>query len=287
MADGSAVSYSALVDLNDFSDFTITFKRSGETDADVQLADMTVATNTAGSAYVHHSNSGDDVADITGIYAPWSSYKSVAPGYEYAIQIETNSKSWVNPTINVSFDKTTGKYSFTASPVGGGHTFGINFNGAENANFFGFSSTTMTGASSYTSNCVADYCIVPAYDARSNFSREYEPGGISSLAVSDSGQVKKGIVRASVPLYMDWQQVFEPKVGVFTEDATSTMLFTWQQFWEYCRQTFPFIINNTSSGKYELHSLRETSSNFNPEPMEIDNHENWHLNFETHFIGRV
>lgn len=283
MADGTARSYSALVDLNNFSEFVITFKRSGETDADVALSDMTAAS--AGSAYVHHTTSGDHSADITGIYAPWSNYKSVLPGYRNAIIDEMTSKSWSVAELSVTFDNTTGKYTFDAGPSAGG-AFGINFNNAENKKFFGFTNQTMTGASSYTSDMVAYYCIVPSIDARSNFTREYEPGNISSLAVSDSGQVKKGIARATVPMYMDWQQPFEPQANVLIADRASADLYTtWEDFWKYCRQEYPFVVSDSAT-TFELHMLRATSSNFRPESMDVDNHEYWHLNFETHFIGR-
>jgi hypothetical protein len=192
---------------------------------------------------------------------------------------EASTAGWAETAFTVNFTPTTGKYTISAADP-----FSLTFANTDTANSLGFSGTQGL-STTHTSSGVAAFCMVPSIDARSNFSREYEPGGISSLAVSDSGQVKKGIVRASVPLYMDWQQSFEPKEVIFTEEATGTVFHTWQDFIGHCRQSYPFVVH-TASQNFEVHMLRDTSSNFTPEPMEVDNHEYFHMNFETHFMGR-
>jgi hypothetical protein len=277
MADGTALCYSALVDLDaDHLGYTwkVTVNRDGEDPFDVEVGDMT----DHGSRYVVHTNAFNP-GDIPDMYSPWDDYKQFEWAFDQAITSEAGTAGWSETAFTVNFTPTTGKYAISANTA-----FSLTFTNTATANFFGFSGS-LASAASHVSSGVASFCMVPSIDARSGFSREYEPGGISSLAVSDSGRVKKGIARASVPLYMDWQQSFEPKEVIFTEEATGTVFHTWQDFIGHCRQSYPFVVH-TASQNFEVHMLRDTASNFTPEPMEVDNHEYFHMNFETHFIGR-
>ena len=277
MADGTAQCYSALVDLTQAQlgyEWKITVNRSGEDSFDVEVSDFV----DHATAHVMHANYAN-ISHLSDPYAPWNEFQRFSSVLDVTMTAEATSLGWSDPDFTVTFTPTTGKYVLSAAD-----TFSITAANTDTANFLGFSGSQGL-ASTHTSSGVAAYCMVPSIDARTNFSREYEPGNISSLAVSDSGRVKKGIVRESVPLYMDWQQAFDPISVIFTAEATGTVFHTWQDFWGHCRQTYPFIVH-TASNNFELHMLRKTASNFTPVPVEGDNHEYWHLNFETHFMGR-
>jgi hypothetical protein len=282
MANAEAYCYSALVDLSAAKlgyTWKFTLHRATESNVDVEVEDMTAHA----SKYIYHATSGVDASSVSpAVGTPWDTYDSAASATEAAMEAETS--GWSNSNFSVTFNHATGIYTFDKGTGGG--AFDITFANTDTANFFGFTSVGQSGTSIYTGSCVADYCIVPSISARSQVSREYEPGNISSLAVADSGKIGTGIVRASVPLYYDWQQPFEEQEAVHTADATSSILFTWQQFWEHCRQEYPFIVH-TATSTFDMFMLRETASNWNPEPTSTDDHTRWHIPFECHFMGRI
>ena len=287
ITDGTVESYSVLFDLSTdkigFA-FQAIIGRSGEASFTIDPDAFDDSSSDHVSKYMFHGDEGpnNSIDDIDDINLPWSNYRNLATSLEILMEELATAESWASNSFTVAFDTTSGKYTLS-----GATTFTITFNSQNSANLLGFSDLTLTGASSYESSFPCSYCIVPSFNGRSQWSREYEPGNISSLAISDSAKVQVGVGRTTVPKYMDWEQVSESYIRVFTDDATTHTYFTWQQFFEHCRQTKPFVVNTTDGDGIECHMFRSDGSNFKPIPIDTNNHEYWLIRFRTIFMGRA
>ena len=185
----------------------------------------------------------------------------------------------------VSCARTTGLYTITYS---GNIT--VTFSSDAGRLFLGFDDGTHTGAASYTSDYVPQYVLAPTCDGASSpgvgDAMNYEPGGLASQAVSDTGR-SSGISRSVSPTYRDWVQQFETKTKTFrlsadTTTATATHPWTFQDLFEHCRTTFPFVVVGGFNESYdEVFRLTAAGSSFVPERASPGNDSQFHLSFNT------
>lgn len=162
------------------------------------------------------------------------------------------------------------------------------------AQILGFSGSTGL-ALSHTSDIRPYYTILPAIEARSMMTDEYEPEGMVFEAVTDGGdafQVSKG----SDEVWSDWMQVAEtdvapsvatePGTPVFERQATAEVPWTYQHAWRHHRTgAHPFLV--TDGSEQAIHVLRGEGSSLKPTRFATQDYPLWSVSFKTRLLGRL
>ena len=183
--------------------------------------------------------------------------------------------------VSVSFSTAT--YRYTITYTGGGSGFDLTFSQAA-ADSMGFSTLVHTNQTSITSDQVPYYLIETQVDGRSAYSRDFEPDGIASQAISDDGTSIFGLARTASPKFLDWRQQFETLESTFKAEAT-TVPWTWEHFFEHARTVHPIQVVD---GYDDMECwLRADGATFRPEPQTPDYDSQWHIPFRVVLIGRI
>ena len=160
--------------------------------------------------------------------------------------------------LTLAYNFTTMRYTLSAAGV-----FGVSWNGLlglEMARILGFSSTTLSAASSYTSTQRPKYLIRALHPGQSSVREAYRPRGRMSYAESSSGRMSYSIGPLSRPTYAAWTQPLENQTGptdaawaavpgvagapVRRTDIGSALRvrWSWEEFFDHCSSVLPFSL---------------------------------------------
>lgn len=124
---------------------------------------------------------------------------------------------------------------------------------------------------------------------RSVYSDDYEPDGIASMAVADSGATYL-ISRTAAPVYAEWVQAMETYENVHAHKATSTVPWTYDHFFAHVRNgNMPFAVSDTtmSPSTFEVYRLRADGAAFHPTREVADVNTLWRIPFRAVLVGRT
>jgi len=160
--------------------------------------------------------------------------------------------------LTLAYNFTTMRYTLSAAGV-----FGVAWSGLlglEMARILGFSSTTLSAASSYTSTQRPKYLIRALHPGQSSVREAYRPRGRMSYAESSSGRMSYSIGPLSRPTYAAWTQPLENQTGptdaawaavpgvagapVRRTDIGSALRvrWSWEEFFDHCSSVLPFSL---------------------------------------------
>lgn len=248
---------------------------------DAALTPFTISATDDGGSF--------SVAVTTGTYAHTVmtdlGYLALAAYLQTAINTASSSG-----TYTVTYNGTSG-YTIAYS----GSVLTLTFTGStaitNAAKILGFSGTK-SGSTSYSSDVRPYYVIIPAIQARSKVSDEYEPPNIVSEASADDGTVFQ-VAKDTSEIYLDWTQTAETQVAptVHTTEgtpmhsryATSEVPWTYQHAWAHMRggqQPFACIESSTT-----LHEMRAEGLSFAPMRFAAEDYPLWSIAFKTRLIG--
>lgn len=191
-------------------------------------------------------------------------------------------------TFTVTFSETTGKYTISRST-----NFTLAFSTAADLRLraaLGFTGDK-SGASTYTSDSVAKYVLVPAIQARSLSTDIHEPDDIAEESVSDGGDAFV-VTRKSAERMWKWEQTMESYATVFNRAATAYTgtLWTWQDFFEHTRGTHPFAVRDsgwtsTQADDGDIFRLTAKGAAFTPKRVTSDFDDLWNIPFSARWLG--
>ncbi len=189
-------------------------------------------------------------------------------------------------TYTVTWSTTQLRYTLSASGSG---LAGIRFTGvgidaddaARAAELLGFSGNDTTGA--IVGDITAAYSIDAAMGCKSNPTEVYEPDGAAEGGWT-SGGAHFGISVVDSILFDDFDLYFESKEATFKESATTSVPWTYQDFWENARASEPFIVVDDVDSR--VHFLRpDGSASFKPERAVANWDDAWHHKLRTIMAG--
>lgn len=139
------------------------------------------------------------------------------------------------------------------------------------------------------------FTIIPAIQARSKVSDEYEPEDIAMEAVADSGNAYIVSVEQASILF-DWTQsaetnsapeaAFQPGTPVHRRHGTALVPFTYQEAWRHMQLggdatngSLPFYV--TENGSTRMHWMRAEGLSFHPTRFAGDDYDLWNIPFLT------
>ncbi len=230
-------------------------------------------------------NSSAQITIAEASYAP-ATYASVVTTYTaFTAAVTTALDGGGGGPYTTTWSSTTGKYTISRATA-----FTLSFTGATvpaaGARLrlaLGFTGN-LSGASSYTSDAIPYYVIIPAMAARSAFTDVYEPDDIVEEAVSDGG-TSRAVARQTSELLCDWTQTMETKAATLTRSALSTAPWTWQAFVKHVRGQRPFAFYDTTTSINAVYKLRAEGASFHPERVAADYDGLWNIPFRTRDIG--
>lgn len=154
------------------------------------------------------------------------------------------SPSWpsLESNFTVTFDNDTGAFTFAYTSQ-----FSMTFSDPVGSALLGFSGD-QSGGTSYTSDIVPTYAVIPTVSGVHDPSPPYEPEAVSSRVMTADGIGGFGLSRTASPLYRDWVQPFETKAKTLRLAATSSHPTTLQSLIEDCRTVYPFVLHDGGLG---------------------------------------
>jgi hypothetical protein len=208
--------------------------------------------------------------------------------------------------LTVSFSASSVRYTLSATS-----NFTVTWSGAQGAAIaalLGFDSTAnLTGAATYTSTQRPRYLIVSRLAGQSQVHELYEPAGRVAYAESDNGHAFS-THPVEMPLYRDWTQPFETLSGPTDAEyavsssvggtavrkrdvgAATKVVWTWQDFFEHVRATFPFLLIDRAtsvSGSGDAYKMRGEGAHFDPPRITADYDGHWAIPLVTRYLGAV
>ena len=210
---------------------------------------------------------------------------SAVSGYTaFATAVAAAMTTSMGSTVTGSFNTTTLAYTFSKTGAGDWKI------GADEATasiarlgqFTGFS-TSVTNASSITSDVTPWFVIETAIDGKSKVTDEYEPDGILSVAEADDGS-SYSVSRVTAPIYEDWRFKFESLAATFKREATSSVPYTFQHLIEHVRAAHPFWVRNASDSA--VYKMRAKGAIFSPARVTEDFDNHWDWPFLTRLVER-
>lgn len=146
----------------------------------------------------------------------------------------------------------------------------------------------------FTANRPPQHLMVPAVNARTQFSDLQEDEGAVTEAVADDG-TPYAVARSSATFNVDWQQSMESIAQVYARRAAASddpalqtnIPWTWEKFWMNVRGKRPFFVyDGTSRGPaYTIHKLRASDGSFRPKRVAPDDDTYWNVQFQTRDLG--
>lgn len=238
--------------------------------------------------YAHTALTG--ALDVEGnAVARYAGYTSFAAALASAM----NSASSGSGTYTVTYSGATG---YTISYSGGAFDINFGIGGGLMKAVLGFVDDR-DSASSYSSDVRPHFLIIPAIEARSQMSDEYEPDGIVAEAEADDG-TPFGVARESVAVWSDWTQAAETETApsspfaegtpVFRRHATPAVPWTYQDAWRHARDgDHPFLAVDSGTGESAVHQFRAEGASFRPVRFAGEDQPYWSVPFRTRLIGRL
>lgn len=253
------------------------------------------------SASMTATVAGSAATIASGYYMPAMQTSLVypTPGVAYAGAAYTNFTTAVKTAFDaatssnftVTFDTTTGLYTISRAT-----TFSLTFNTGTPSDMrlraaLGFTSN-QTGNNLYTSQVVPAYVCRSEILGRSNVMGQVEPDEIAEETVSDGGEAFV-ITRKTGEFLMTWQQTMEPRSAVYEWAAyvaasSSSIPWSWQQWFKHTRGTHPFYVNDTLEGEPNgaVYRLTAKGASFRPQRVTADYDDQWIVPFEARWLGR-
>lgn len=157
---------------------------------------------------------------------------------------------------------------------------------------------SLSGASSYTSNCRPYYFLLPTITGRSQVTEDYEEDGAVNEAVADDGTAYH-VAKDGVGVWYDWVQMAERNdpdtaftafgagAPVHKIWATRAVPWTYQHAWEHARTggSHPFFVVDDVIA-YDVHALRADGLSFRPSRFASQDYDLWNVPFRTRMLGR-
>lgn len=251
------------------------------------------------SASMTATVAGSAATIASGYYMPAMQTSLVypSPGVAYAGAAYTNFTTAVKTafdaatttTFTVTFNTTTGLYTISRAT-----TFTLSFSSASDLRLraaLGFTGNK-SGANTYTSDVVPAYVCRSEILGRSNVMGQVEPDEIAEETVSDGGEAFV-ITRKSGEFLMTWQQTMEPRSAVYewasyVAASSSSIPWSWQQWFRHTRGTHPFYVNDTLEGEPNgaVYRLTAKGASFRPQRVTADYDDQWVVPFEARWLGR-
>ncbi len=129
----------------------------------------------------------------------------------------------------------------------------------------GFASDGSVAATRFTGTLAPTYVLKPSRPKASDPSPNYEPGGIATMATSDSGK-SYGLSRSQAPIYRDFWSRYESKPRTFRLSADAGFPFTYEDLVQHCRTEYPFWIYQggftAADTETEVFSFRDAGAFF-------------------------
>jgi hypothetical protein len=283
----------------------LTLRCPGETNIVIDIAALFAndATSVASSWFWHFTEAttftmvGHDRLATTRY--PHFSVHSLSRLITATVQAAQGSLGWPTSNFTLSWLEQTFSgsvalphYRITSS----GTSITLQFSTLAGAALFGAPASTAEsdGFTSYEFTRVPMYVVFPSIQHVSPTgeldAHYYEPEGIASAVVSDSGMVY-GNARLTAYVHCDWQQKFEVIEKVMRIRAASTHPYTFQQLFEECRSHTPFCVAHghgaSPAYQYPCFALRGDGNNFRPRSASLANHYQTHLDFRTIAVGSL
>lgn len=207
----------------------------------------------------------------------------------FTTAIKTAFDTATSSTFTVTFNATTGLYTISRAT-----TFTLSFSTAADLRLraaLGFTGNK-SGANTYTSDVVPAYVCRSEILGRTNVNGQFEPDDIAEEAVSDGGEAFV-VTRKTGEFLMTWQQSMEPRSAVYEWAAyvaasSSTIPWSWQQWFSHTRGTHPFYVNDTLEGEPNgaVYRLTSKGASFRPQRVTADYDDQWIIPFEARWLGR-
>lgn len=248
--------------------------------------DVTLTSGT----YAHTALTG--ALDVDGnAVARYAGYLSFASALESAL----NTVSSAAGTYTVTYDGSSG-YTISHSAGAFYLSFGLSGPGALMRQVLGFAGDR-SASTSHSSDVRPHFVIIPAIEARSQMSDEYEPDGIVAEAEADDG-TPFGVARESAAVWSDWTQAAETETApsspfaegtpVFRRHATPAVPWTYQDAWRHAREgDHPFLAVDSGTGESAVHQFRAEGASFRPVRFAGEDQPYWSVPFRTRLIGRL
>lgn len=218
-------------------------------------------------------------------------------------------RQWITASealvTNLDITFSEANQTYTLASTGGVGNFKVTWNGALGAeirDILGFSAT-LDNAASYTSTRRPKYIIVSNIANQSDVKESYEPTGRIGYAESDSG-LSYGIAPDKLPLYRDWTQPFEARIGPTNaawsgtpgiggaplrrkdrQGLSESVWWTWEDFYRHVRAQIPFRLYSPGDGGGVMYKLIGDSAHFDPARVTADYDNQWNIPFKTIEIG--
>lgn len=267
---------------------TIQIAKSGDPTYSITLANVSFQTvNVDGTCTVFNHAAvglgysvGQDRAASTLMRSAFSIW-SLGGVISYALAVAADDAG-ASGGLAFTFNQSTLHYTITGAS---GTT--ITFGDELTASLFGFTDTTLSGASTHTSDSTPWGVIVPVLTDVSEPTPNYEPESISNQAVS-AGNAVVGLSRSTVPLYRDWVQQYETKAKTLRLEATDAHPFTHQELFEVHRTSLPFVvIDGFAEALAEVFYLRSEGSAWKVDRATAANDTQFHIQYRTVVAGQL
>lgn len=199
--------------------------------------------------------------------------------YELPAQLQTELVA-IDANFTCTYSEANKQYTIANSS----QNFDISFSTAAGLTL-GYTASGSTNVSTTSSDNRPYYVMEPQHDGRTQYSDTYEPEGVASIGVSDSGNTTIGLARSASPKYIDWRQTFETRAATQKHKGTTAIPWTWEHFFEHVRTIHPFAVKDGYDNA--VFNLRAEGSHFRPEIQTPDFDDQWHIPFATILRGRL
>lgn len=183
--------------------------------------------------------------------------------------------------FTVTWSTSTLTYTIVNASANFDLTFPNTAAGNRMADALGFArnSTVSSVGASLTGTRRPYYVIDGAMGGRSGWTRVYEGDDIVSQAEAEDGSTY-AVARTVAPLYDDWTVPFETLAATFELEASATVPWTWEAFFEHSRGIEPFGVFDDSGNT--VHVLRgPRGARFKPSRASEDWDGRWSIDLLT------
>lgn len=242
----------------------------------------TGATITPGYYMQGQSTSTATYAEPTPLVQGWTGQNYTA----FTAAVKAAFDAATGATWTVTFSETTAL--FALSKTGG--AVALTFSTAADLRLrgaLGFSGD-QGAATSFASTLVPNYSIFSTITARTNVQGPFEPDDIAEEAVSDGG-TDYVITRKTTERLMSWDQSMEPRANVypFARAAAGSSIWTWEQWFQHCRGSHPFLcvdaLGGEPNGAYYRYTAKGAASR--PRRFMADYDDYWVIPHETRWLA--
>lgn len=284
---------------------TVTIRRGGSTDIVITIASLSAndLDGVASKYFWHMFNSGafsvvGNDRHATSRYRNYST-SSLGLALQTAVRAQQTSLGWPSASFTAQWHEETAggaplpHYRFTNTQA-----ITYQFSTLAGAWLFGTSSILLSGSLTTHTLSTPSHCWFPYPTAALAMAStpdgelsglDYNPEGIASLAISDSGR-GYGNARLTNPIYRKWVQEHVRKQDVYRQNAPD-FVWAWQDMLEYCGTMFPFYVAHggfaNSFSDYEVFQFTAEGARLRARPASAANHAQIHCPFDCLSAGHL